>query len=121
MGFTGNYVAAVWFGNDDYQTTNNLTGGTLPTIAWQKFMAYAHTNVEIKPVFGVDFQPAPFVIASADGTAPTEQQAERPPALKPAAAQKLLEVADRLNATLKSARPTDTAALPASPPANKAL
>ncbi|RYG93866.1 MAG: penicillin-binding protein, partial [Alphaproteobacteria bacterium] len=48
-GFTGNYVAAVWFGNDDYRPTNNLTGGTLPTIAWQKFMAYAHTNIDIKP------------------------------------------------------------------------
>ena len=29
-GFTGNYVAAVWFGNDDYRQTKNLTGGTLP-------------------------------------------------------------------------------------------
>ena len=120
VGFTGNYVAAVWFGNDDYQTTNNLTGGTLPAVAWQKFMAYAHTNIEIKPVFGVDFQPAPFVIASADGTAPAEPQAERPPTLQPAAAQKLLDVADRLNATLKSARPTDTAALTVAP-SNKAL
>jgi len=121
VGFTGNYVAAVWFGNDDYQTTNNLTGGTLPTIAWQKFMAYAHTNVEIKPVFGVDFEPAPFVIANADGTAPAEVQAERPPTLQPAAAQKLLDVADRLDATLKSARPAETAALTVSPVANKAL
>jgi penicillin-binding protein 1A len=121
VGFTGNYVAAVWFGNDDYQTTNNLTGGTLPTIAWQKFMAYAHTNIEIKPVFGVDFEPAPFVIASADGSAPVEQQAERPPTLQPAAAQKLLDVAQRLNATLKSARPpTNTAALTVAP-SNKAL
>ena len=31
-GFTGNYVAAVWFGNDDYHPTNNLTGGTLPAM-----------------------------------------------------------------------------------------
>src|SRR5690606_13675609 len=33
-GFTGNYVAAVWLGNDNYQATNELTGGTLPTTAW---------------------------------------------------------------------------------------
>jgi penicillin-binding protein 1A len=101
-GFTGNYVAAVWFGNDNYEMTNELTGGTLPAIAWQKFMAYAHTNVEIKPVFGVDFQPAPFVIADAgalggDDIAPT---VERPPGLKPAAAQKLLEMADALRNAL---------------------
>ena len=114
-GFTGNYVAAVWFGNDDYRPTNDLTGGTLPTIAWQKFMAYAHTNIEIKPVFGVDFQPAPFVIATAEeGAAALEP--ERPPSLQPAAAAKLLEVADRLRATLQAARPgTDQASLAAAP------
>jgi penicillin-binding protein 1A len=114
-GFTGNYVAAVWFGNDNYEPTKTLTGGLLPTVAWQKFMAYAHTNIEIKPVFGVDFQPAPFVIATAeDGTTPAEQ-VERPPTLKPEAAQKLLEVADRLKATLGSSRPADTASIAVAP------
>ncbi len=29
MGYTGNYVAAVWFGNDDYTPTNRMTGGTV--------------------------------------------------------------------------------------------
>ena len=99
-GFTGNYVAAVWFGNDDYQPTKNLTGGTLPTVAWQKFMAYAHTNIEIKPVEGVDFQPAPFVIANAEAATPVATRTERPPTLKPEAAQKLLDVADRLQQAL---------------------
>jgi penicillin-binding protein 1A len=120
-GFTGNYVAAVWFGNDNYEQTRELTGGTLPTVAWQKFMAYAHTNIEIKPVFGVDFQPARFVIANADGTTPAEVQTERPPTLQPAAAQKLVELADRLAATLKTSRPTDTAAIAPAPVPNKAL
>jgi penicillin-binding protein 1A len=123
-GFTGNYVAAVWFGNDDYQATNDLTGGLLPTVAWQKFMAYAHTNIEIKPVFGVAFEPAPFVIASADEDPAAQALAERPPTLKPAAARKLLEVADRLGATLRSARPpTDQATLAVEPvvPASESL
>jgi len=102
-GFTGNYVAAVWFGNDDYEATNKLTGGTLPTTAWQKFMAYAHTNIEIKPVEGVHFQPAPFVIANATPEGqPAAPAVERPPGLKPNAAQKLLEVADRLRDALGS-------------------
>jgi penicillin-binding protein 1A len=99
-GFTGNYVAAVWFGNDDYHPTNNLTGGTLPAIAWQKFMAYAHTNIDIEPVFGVDFVPEPTVIADADPAAVEETVAERPPSLTPAAARKLVDLADLLNATL---------------------
>ncbi|MCC6245755.1 MAG: penicillin-binding protein, partial [Gemmatimonadaceae bacterium] len=115
-GFTGNYVAAVWFGNDDYAPTKNLTGGLLPTIAWQKFMAYAHTNIEIKPVFGVDFEPKPFVIAENEASAATQPVLERPPTLKPEAAQKLLDLATRLSATLRSARPaTDQAALTPAP------
>ena len=108
-GFTGNYVAAVWFGNDDYRPTKTLSGGTLPTTAWQKFMAYAHTNVEIKPVEGVDFTPAPFVIANAEPTAPVAALPERPPGLKPEAAKKLLDVANQLNQAL-NAQPAEPAA-----------
>ncbi|PXA98146.1 penicillin-binding protein [Nostoc sp. 3335mG] len=112
-GFTGNYVAAVWFGNDDYRPTNNLTGGTLPTVAWQKFMAYAHTNIEVKPVFGVDFVPPPTIVADADAAAPEEELVERPPNLTPAAAQKLLDLATRLDATIKGLDPVaDQASAP---------
>jgi len=108
-GFTGNYVAAVWFGNDDYRPTNNLTGGTLPTIAWQKFMAYAHTNIEVLPVFGVDFVPEQTIVAEADPTV-EELPEMRPPSLKPAAARKLLDLAARLETTLAQATPlSDTA------------
>ncbi|HWA19995.1 MAG TPA: PBP1A family penicillin-binding protein [Devosia sp.] len=111
-GFTGNYVAAVWLGNDDYHATKTLTGGLLPTVAWQKFMAYAHTNIEIKPVQGVDFTPAPFVVdASAESV---EAQAERPPTLKPEAAIKLLDLADRLNGALRNIGSAGIVALPVS-------
>ena len=100
-GFTGNYVAAVWLGNDDYHKTKTLTGGLLPTVAWQKFMTYAHTNIQVKPVLGVDFEPKPFVVADAgDGTA--VPQAERPPTLKPEAAIQLLDLADSFENALKS-------------------
>lgn len=112
-GFTGNYVAAVWFGNDDYRPTNNLTGGTLPTIAWQKFMAYAHTNIEIKPVFGVDFVPEQTIVADA-AAVPEEETPERPPNLTPAAARKLLDLADRLDIAIKDLAPvSDQASAPA--------
>ena len=120
-GFTGNYVASVWFGNDDYRPTNRLTGGTLPAIAWQKFMAYAHTNVEIKPVFGVDFEPAPFAIASNEEEAVLAPEAERPPVLQPEAARKLLDMADLLRETLRSARPAGQAALAVDASPSKSL
>jgi penicillin-binding protein 1A len=104
-GFTGNYVAAVWFGNDDYRPTNNLTGGTLPAIAWQKFMAYAHTNIDIKPVFGVDFVPEPTIIAATDAAEDLEAQEERPPNLSAESARKLLDLADRFSRTLQATLP----------------
>ncbi|MEO8683480.1 MAG: penicillin-binding protein, partial [Devosia sp.] len=82
-------------------------------VAWQKFMAYAHSNIEIKPVFGVDFIPEQTVIANADPAQLEEAPAERPPTLKPAAARKLVDMADLLQATLRAAVPvTDQASTP---------
>lgn len=100
-GFTGNYVAAVWFGNDDYRPTNKVTGGGLPAMAWQKFMAFAHTNTEIKPVFGVDFTPEQTIVADT-APQPEEETAVRPPSLSPEAARKLLDLASRLDNVLKT-------------------
>jgi len=54
VGFTGNYVAAVWFGNDGYAPTRRLTGGILPAMAWKQFMQYAHQGIELKPIPFVD-------------------------------------------------------------------
>src|SRR4029077_6197736 len=53
VGFTGNYVCGVWFGNDDYAPTNRMTGGSLPGMTWRQIMAYAHQGIEIKPLPGV--------------------------------------------------------------------
>ena len=53
MGFTGNIVAGVWYGNDDYKPTNKMTGGTLPAMTWQQVMAFAHQDLEIRPIPGV--------------------------------------------------------------------
>jgi penicillin-binding protein 1A len=105
-GFTGNYVAAVWLGNDDYTPTRTITGGTLPATVWQKFMAYAHTNVEIKPVPYLDFVPVQTTVASAETGLPDVPVIERPPQLTPAAARKLLDVADALDDALRRVRPS---------------
>jgi penicillin-binding protein 1A len=53
MGYTGNYVCGVWFGNDDYQSTNRMTGGALPAMAWRAIMSYAHQGIELKQLPGV--------------------------------------------------------------------
>ena len=46
MGYTGNFVCGVWFGNDDYQSTNRMTGGSLPAMTWHNIMDYAHQGIE---------------------------------------------------------------------------
>jgi penicillin-binding protein 1A len=56
MGFTGNYVCGVWFGNDDYTPTNRMTGGSLPAQTWHDIMTYAHQGIELKQIPGL---PAP--------------------------------------------------------------
>ncbi len=56
MGYTGNFVCGVWFGNDNYDPTNRMTGGSLPAMTWHAIMTYAHQGIEIRPLPGI---PAP--------------------------------------------------------------
>ena len=53
VGFTGNYVAAVWYGNDDYSSMNNMTGGTLPAMTWKRYMLEASVNKVAEALPGV--------------------------------------------------------------------
>jgi len=59
VGYTGNYVCGVWFGNDDYAPTNRMTGGSLPAMTWRQIMAYAHQGIEVKNIPGVPASPTP--------------------------------------------------------------
>ena len=45
IGYTANLVTGVWFGNDDGQPTKNVTGGSLPAVAWKEFMTAAHDGL----------------------------------------------------------------------------
>ncbi len=47
LGYTTNLVTGIWFGNDDGQSTNRVTGGGLPARTWGKFMKIAHQNVPV--------------------------------------------------------------------------
>jgi len=38
IGYTGNLVAGVWFGNDDGSPTKRVSGGNLPVETWSRFM-----------------------------------------------------------------------------------
>jgi len=79
VGFTGNYVAAVWLGNDDYRPTREMTGGSLPAMVWQRFMIYAHQNIELKPIPGIE-NPLPVKDSTTVAAAENADEAMRRPA-----------------------------------------
>jgi penicillin-binding protein 1A len=54
VGYTGNYVMAVWYGNDDYESTRNMTGGSLPAMTFKEVLDFAHQGIEIRPIPGLD-------------------------------------------------------------------
>ena len=56
VGYTGNFVSAVWMGNDDFTPTKHMVGGSLPAMTWHDIMAYAHQGVELRQLPGL---PAP--------------------------------------------------------------
>ncbi len=100
VGFTGNYTAAVWMGNDDFSTTNNMTGGSLPAMTWQRLMTYAHQNVELKPIPGIE---NPFVdeklvaeaaTSAAGAETETAEQQERPALLSNRTTRLLVNMSD---------------------------
>ncbi|TXM96051.1 PBP1A family penicillin-binding protein, partial [Methylobacterium sp. WL103] len=73
VGYTGNYVAAVWFGNDDHTSTNKMTGGSLPATAWHDVLEVAHQGIELKPLPGLKAPNA--AAAQAAASTPTDPAA----------------------------------------------
>ncbi len=75
VGYTGNFTAGVWFGNDDYSSTNRMTGGSLPAMTWRAIMVAAHQGVEIKDIPGVTLgKRAPAAVAAANAAAPRRRR-----------------------------------------------
>jgi penicillin-binding protein 1A len=50
VGFTTDYVAAAWVGNDDSSPTRGITGGTLPAYIWRDAMLAAEQGKPYKPL-----------------------------------------------------------------------
>lgn len=80
VGFSGNLVGAVWFGNDDSTSTANMTGGALPAMTWKEIMQFAHQGLELKPIPGVTppVDPKGATVAKANTPAATTAAATGP-------------------------------------------
>jgi penicillin-binding protein 1A len=82
VGYTGNFVCAIWYGNDDYSPTNRMTGGSLPAQTWHEIMTAAHQGIEIRELPGVGTgQKLPTPARSQ--TMAEAGRTQRPPEIKP--------------------------------------
>ncbi|MFN3656684.1 MAG: transglycosylase domain-containing protein [Pseudolabrys sp.] len=79
VGYTGNFVCGVWFGNDDYTSTNRMTGGSLPAMTWHAIMNYAHQGIEVRQLPGVAVPPARQQTVTAQAKAKSGEQTPPPP------------------------------------------
>jgi penicillin-binding protein 1A len=118
VGYTGNFVAGVWFGNDDYSPLNRMTGGSLPAQTWHEIMAYAHQGIELKQIVGIGPNGAsvgPILDKDGKGDAPI-----RPAMLTHKGVDSLLRVErlmDEAGRALVSTGPAARAVPPATPAA----
>jgi penicillin-binding protein 1A len=100
VGFTGNYICAVWLGNDDYTPMKRVVGGFLPAMVWQRVMSYANQNVEIKPIPGLpDPLPDPKIVgqlAKAEKKDDNNAASARPPILSSATTDLLRQLSEAL-------------------------
>jgi penicillin-binding protein 1A len=95
-GFTGNMGGCVWYGNDDNEAMNNMTGGTLPAKTWHDVMAYAHQGIAIKPIRGLA---SPATLAALDSAPPKTLELgapARPAALSRGALDALGEIESKI-------------------------
>ena len=108
VGFTGNYVASVWFGNDDYTSTNRMTGGSIPAMTWQKFMTYAHHNIDLLPIPYID-DPLPGAeVANANKPSARSQDAELPTPKPKTLSNEAEETLRQLERKLRNAPPVSS-------------
>ena len=90
VGYTGNMVGAVWYGNDDNSDMANMTGGSLPAQTWHDIMAFAHLNLPPKPLPGLPLGNAVAASSGSSGSSIAEMGApQRPATLTPKAVESL--------------------------------
>jgi penicillin-binding protein 1A len=106
VGFTGNLVCGVWFGNDDYSPTNRMTGGALPAMTWHEIMKYAHQGIELKNIPGVPPPgPVPVPVAGVTPAVPANavtDAVQRPTMLTRRSAEVLLRIENMMEKAQKA-------------------
>ena len=138
MGFTGQYVAGVWLGNDDFTPMSRVTGGSFPAQTWHNFMVLAHDTDNIPQIPGIALHPvqvaeqarlAQLQKAAATRTDDTTYPAPTPESVKDmsSATRQILEkIGSHAQGSARRSSPSDTqpqnrAEAPAAAPADSAV
>ena len=109
IGFTGNYVGAIWYGNDNYQPMKRMTGGSIPAQTWHDIMTYAHQGIEIKQLAGAEPPPERETLDRTAASAPdgeTLGTPQRPATLSRRAAATLVQIEKKMRETTTRLRET---------------
>src|SRR5262249_12407644 len=81
VGYTGNFVCGVWFGNDDDKPTKKMTGGSLPALTWNEIRPSADQGIDLKQLPGLPRpRGAPPNVAARDSEGPPPMLLMRPAA-----------------------------------------
>jgi penicillin-binding protein 1A len=111
MGITGQYVAGIWLGNDDYTPMSRVTGGSFPAQTWHAFMVAAHDTDNIAQIPGIDVHPAQAAEQARLAAAAAQNataNAEAAPAAAPESVKDMSaatkQVLEKIGSMLKDAR-----------------
>jgi penicillin-binding protein 1A len=112
MGITGQYVAGVWLGNDDFTPMSRVTGGSFPAQTWHAFMVAAHDTDNIAQIPGIAVHPVQvaeqqrLAAAAAQNASAAAEEAPTPAPAESVKdmSQATREVLEKISALLKDAR-----------------
>ncbi|WP_020180483.1 PBP1A family penicillin-binding protein [Methylopila sp. M107] len=102
VGFTSQLVGGIWFGNDDFTATNEMTGGSLPAMTWKEIMGFAHQGVTPRPLIGLP--PPPSAAGTAQAQAEGDAGGARSRNLTEGAARILTDIVSDADAAAKPKR-----------------
>jgi penicillin-binding protein 1A len=117
MGITGQYVAGVWLGNDDFSPMSRVTGGSFPAQTWHNFMVLAHDTDNIPQIPGIAVHPVQVAeqerLAKMQTAAAADAEAAPPPTLESVKDMSVMtrQLLEKLSTMLKGApalQPSDT-------------
>jgi penicillin-binding protein 1A len=120
-GYSGVMGGCVWYGNDDGDPMNNMTGGSLPAGTWHDIMAYAHQGLPIKPIVGMAPEPQAQAASEAMPVKTLELGApQRPAALSKGAVEALGAIQAKIQTLTFAPAPQATPASRNAAPAARA-